>query len=616
LVVLDNAGGEGQVIPLLPGSPSCGVLVTSRAPLTALGGIRLMDLGGLDRGQALELLGRIVGPGRVAAEPAMAAELALLCGQLPLALRIAGARLAARPHWHLAELVARLADERRRLDELTHGQLAVRASLSLSYQALEPDARLLFCRLGLLQAPDVAAWVGAALLNSSLERATELTDRLVEGRLLEVAGRDALGHVRYRFHDLVHLYARERAQVEESAAERNAALARAFGAWLHLAERADAKMCSPLFEPVYGTTPRWQVDRQTTGRLFANPVAFMKSERAGLVAALTQAARMDMAGLSWELCSALTQYLGAHAHLDEWRHCTKQALAAARRAGDTRGEAAVLLSLGSLETIRPGGGRHRQALDCWQAALAIFEQLGEDTGRAMCMAALAVYRNDRAAFQQRRQQVEAALAILHQDGHGNPRARACLLQSLGDLYHNHGQFASARTCFQQTLELYRELGSRRGQARQRYQLGAVLIKQGCDQEAVSMLRRALAVLEPEGDRMSGTPAKVCLGAALAHVGRETEARPLLEPWADSDFPYLRGWALRALGELDQANGHQDRARAALGEALRLFCELDMPAEEAATVQALESVSEHPTPPSSPRPTSSRVGVPEVLHVET
>jgi tetratricopeptide (TPR) repeat protein len=589
LVVLDDAAGEAHVHPLLPGSPTCAVLVTSRARLAGLEGARLIDLDVLDPEQTVALLGRIVGPGRVAAEPAAAAALAWLCGYLPLAVRIAGSRLAARPHWRLAELVERLADQRQRLDELAYGNLAVRASLMFSYRALEPAARLLFGRLGVLEAPDVAAWVAAALLDCPIEQATELAERLVDARLLEVAGRDATGQVRYRFHDLVRVYARERADAEDPPAELSAALARAFGAWLHLAERADARLGNPLLEPVYSAASRWAVDQQTTSRLLADPLAFLEAERPGLVAAVTQTASLGMAGLSWELTSALTQFLGAGMYLDDWHSCTGQALAATRRDQDARGEAAVLLSLGSLETIRPDGSRHKEALDCWQAALGIFEQLGEGTGRAMCLAALAVYRSDRTAFRQRRGQVQDALASLDQDG--SPYARACVLQCLGDLYHNHGRFELARRCFQQALGLHRGLGSRRGEARLLYQLGAVRIKQGRDQQAVGLLQQALAVLRPAGDHLSGTPAEVCLGTALVHLGRHAQARPLLEPWADSGFPFVRGWALRALGELDHAQGRHDQARAAIREALRLFCELDMPAEEAATLRVLAALGD-------------------------
>ncbi len=586
LVVLDNAASEAQVRPLLPGSPTCAVLITSRARLAGLEGARLLDLDLLDSAQAVGLLGRIVGPERVAAEPAAAAELARLCGYLPLALRVAGARLAARPHWQLTQLVERLADERQRLDELAYGHLGVRASLTLSYRALEPAARLLFRRLGLLQAADAAAWVAAALLDTSVEQATELADRLVDARLLEVAGRDATGQVRYRFHDLVRVYAHECAEAEDPPAERRASLARAFGAWLHLAERADAGLGNPFLEPAYGPTLRWPVDQATTGRLLADPLAWLEAERPGLVVAVTQAACLGMAGLSWELTSALTQFLATRIYPDDWRRCAEQALTAARRARDARGEAAVLLSLGDLHGFYR---RHDETVACWQAALEIFTRLGDDTGRAMCLAALALCRSDRAAFEQRRQQAEDALAILGQGG--SPRARACVLHLLGLLYHNHGRLELAEQCFEEALVLHRGLGSVRGEAKLLYRLGAVLIKQGRDDEAASMLRQAVAILRQHGDRISGTPAEVCLGTALVHLGRYGQARPLLEPSVHSGFPFVRGWALRALGELDHAQGRHDHAQAALRRALRLFQELDIPAEETVTLRILVALGD-------------------------
>jgi tetratricopeptide (TPR) repeat protein/transcriptional regulator with XRE-family HTH domain len=586
LVVLDNAASEAQIIPLLPASPTCGVLVTSRSPLTGLAGVSPVPLEVLQAEQALELLGRIVGSERLAAEPAAAAELARLCGYLPLALRVAGARLAARPHWRVAELAARLTDERRRLNELTYGHLAVRASLTLSYQALEPAAQTLFRRLGLLDAPEVTAWVAAALLDSSLEQAQELTDRLVDARLLDAAGRDATGQVRYRFHDLVGIYGRECAEAQDSSSERAAALARAFGALLHLAECADARLGNPFLEPLYGAAPRWPVAAVAHDRLLADPLAWLEAERSGLITAVSQAARLGMAGLSWELTSALTQFLATRLHLDDWRRCTTEALAAARHARDGRGEAAVLLSLGTLHAVH---GRHDEALDCWQATLPILDRLGEDTARATCLAASALYRSDRAAFQQRRQQIEKALASLGRDG--DPRTRACVLHCLGILYHNHGRFELARTCFEEALGLRRALGSRRGEAEQQYRLGVVLVKQGRDEQAVSMLQEALAVMRHHGDRLSANCVEVHLGTALVHLGRHAQARPLLEPWEHSGHPYLRGVALRALGELSRADGHHDDARAAFREALHLFAALDIPAEEAVVARALTALGD-------------------------
>jgi transcriptional regulator with XRE-family HTH domain/tetratricopeptide (TPR) repeat protein len=516
LVVLDDAGSEAQVRPLLPGSPTCAVLITSRVRLAGLEGARLLDLDQLDPAQAVALLEQIVGPQRVAAEPTAAAELARLCGYLPLALRVVGARLAARPHWQLVQLVERLADQRQRLDELAYGHLAVRASLGLSYRALEPAARALLRRLGLLEAPDVAAWAAAALLDRPAAQAAELAERLVDARLVEVAGRDATGQVRYRLHDLVRVYARERAEAEEPPTQRRAALARALGAWLHLAERADARLGNPFLEPVYGQAPRWPVDQATTGRLLADPMVWLEAERPGLVAAVAQAACLGMAAVSWELTSALTQFLAARLHLDDWHRCAEQALAAARRAHDGKGEAAVQLSLGILHAIC---GRHDQARDCWQAALERFTRLGDHIGQAMALAALALCPGDHATYPQRRQQAEDALAILDHSGGGSPRARACVLHLQGLLYHHHGRLELAERCLEEALGLQRELGGGRGEARLLYQLGAVLIKQGRDDQAASTLQQALVIFRRHGDRVNGTPAEIYLGAALVHLGR-------------------------------------------------------------------------------------------------
>ncbi|MFB4270856.1 BTAD domain-containing putative transcriptional regulator [Nonomuraea sp. GTA35] len=180
LVVLDNAADEAQVRPLIPGTPSCAVLVTSRAKLAGLPGARLVELGVLDTSRAVELLGRIAGAGRVAAEAGAARELVRLCGGLPLALRIMGARLVVHGRATIAELARRLADESRRLDELSYGDLEVRGSLSYSFHRLSPRAKRLLCLLAHLYAPDVSAWTCAALLGT--DRPPDTTGRMTRLR--------------------------------------------------------------------------------------------------------------------------------------------------------------------------------------------------------------------------------------------------------------------------------------------------------------------------------------------------------------------------------------------------------------------------------------------------
>jgi transcriptional regulator with XRE-family HTH domain len=294
LVVLDNAANEAQVRPLLPGSPTCGVLVTSRRRLSGLEGARLLDLDVLPTAAAAELLARVAGPDRVAAEPAAAAAIVSSCGRLPLAIRIAGARLAARPGWSLVRLAERLADEHRRLDELAAGDLEVRASIALSYRALPGLERRVFRRLGLLEAPDFTAWVPAALLDLPPAQGEELLDRLADAQLLEIAGEDAAGQLRYRFHDLLRVYARERALADEQPADRTAALARALGGWLALAETIDRRLPSPSFGVAHGATVRWPSPRTKVGAengapLAADPLAWFEAERVALVTAVDQA---------------------------------------------------------------------------------------------------------------------------------------------------------------------------------------------------------------------------------------------------------------------------------------------------------------------------------------
>ncbi|MGH3916566.1 MAG: BTAD domain-containing putative transcriptional regulator [Pseudonocardiaceae bacterium] len=228
LILLDNAADEQQLRPLLPATPGCAVLITSRTRLVGLSGTQRIELDVLEPEQAVELLAWVAGPQRVTDELAMAEEIVRLCGFLPLAVRIAGVRLSARQRWRLARLATDLTDECHRLDELTVNGLDVRASLALSYQSVDEAARRAFRRLGLLDAPDFPAWVCAALLDIPQSRAEDLMDALVDAQLLDITGLDDAGVPRYRYHDLLRVYARELVITEEPVADRLAALERAF----------------------------------------------------------------------------------------------------------------------------------------------------------------------------------------------------------------------------------------------------------------------------------------------------------------------------------------------------------------------------------------------------
>lgn len=225
LIVLDNARSYAQIQPLLPGTGNCRVIVTGREPLEGPAAVRLR-LAEMDQQQAVSLLRRAVGDSRVDDDPAAAARLGELCEGLPLALRVAAAKLATKPHWTVADLVHRLADCRRRLTELDHGGTGLTAGFELSYRAVPPDAAAMFRRLTLVDDDEVPAAAAASLLETSPAEAEDLLERLVDAHLLEVGGRDSGGRRRFRLRGLRRLYAQQRAWLDDTPADRHAVRSR------------------------------------------------------------------------------------------------------------------------------------------------------------------------------------------------------------------------------------------------------------------------------------------------------------------------------------------------------------------------------------------------------
>ncbi|MCE0537668.1 NB-ARC domain-containing protein [Kineosporia rhizophila] len=355
LVVLDNAASDRQVRCLLPSGPECGVLITSRSPLTTLEGTQLVDLEPFDVSESVAMLSGIIGREPVVAENKAVARLAAACGGLPLALRVAGARLVSGGHHSPGRLANRLWAESGRLDQLRLGSLDVRAILEGAYWDLDPRARTALRRLALLEVPDFASWVTAAVLEVGEEDAEDVMDVLVGARLVSVLGRPT-GGVRYRVHDLVRLMARERAAAEEPAGERQAALDRAMGAWLTVAAEADRRLGG---EAPAGGASRWRLGSGYLRRLLEDPLTWFEQEEGALVAVLEQAVRTGRTAHAWETAQSLSGYFGHHHRHDDWRRTHQRAWTVAHASGDVLGQAAILQGLARLSAVLGDDGASR-----------------------------------------------------------------------------------------------------------------------------------------------------------------------------------------------------------------------------------------------------------------
>jgi len=296
LIVADDAATAAQVRPLIPGTPGCAMLVTSRARLEDLDAAHLMPLDVMTPDDAVSLLTAIVGSQRVAAEPRAAGELVQACGMLPLAVRIAATKLAARPSWPLAAMVRRITGRNGRLRELETGDLSVRASIASSYKSLPDRPRRAFSLLARFGPADFAEWVIGALLDEP--DVADVTDELVGRSLLTPLGTDSTGEPRYRLHDLLREYAAERLDDQPDGGQ-NDALGRLFDSWLQLAKlAADRLPPEPTFPRPGGQPPPSIVPGETAQRLTADAVAWFTTERANLRAAVKQAChtgRLDFA---------------------------------------------------------------------------------------------------------------------------------------------------------------------------------------------------------------------------------------------------------------------------------------------------------------------------------
>jgi DNA-binding SARP family transcriptional activator len=534
LVVLDNARSAEQVRPLLPGSPGCLAIVTSRDQLTGLvatEGASLLVVDLLTADDARDLLARRLGADRVAAEPQAADHIIAACARLPLALTIAAARAAISPSFPLAAIAAELREASSALDPFDGGDRAtdVRAVFSWSYRALTAPAARMFRLLGLHPGTDITVAAAASLAEAPPGQARALLTELTRAHLL---AEHAPG--RYAFHDLLRAYASELARAHDDQNAQDAAVDRVLDHYLHTAHRAAAVM--EPFHPITLDPPQPGV---IAGELATaeDAMAWFAAEQGTLLAAVQLAARTGPSTRAWQLTWTLSTYLLRLGLWHDLETACQAALDAARRAGDTTGEAHCLLRL-ALGYAK--SGRTAQCQPLLRDALRLFEAIGDLPKQALVHRTLLwlAERQKRPAemLSHSRRCYELYQMADHRAG------QALALQDTGHAYALIGSYEEAIAHCERALAMMREVGVWAWEGAVWDSLGYIHHRRGDYQQAIVCYERALSCAREFADRFNEADSLNNLGDVHRSAGDLAAAR--------------RSWtqALRIFDEID----HPDR----------------------------------------------------------
>ncbi len=534
LILLDNARDAAQVRPLLPGSPSCLTLITSRHRLSGLvagEGAHPVTLDLLSPGEAGELLARRVGRDRVAAEPAGVADIVARCAGLPLALAIVAARAAAQRELPLAVLAEELRDDHERLDALDGDDPAtdVRAVFSWSYQALSPAAARLFRLLALHPGPDISAAAAASLAGRPAGPSRPLMSELITAHLL-------MEHPprRYAMHDLVRAYAAELVQRTDSATERRGAVHRMLDHYLHTGWTA-AGVQHPQRHPMITVSPPHPEVVPEGHRDTARAAAWFTAEKGVLANCVTQAANWGFDTHAWQIAWTVAAFLDQRGYWHEDLALQHEALQAARRTADPAGQAhahrAVARAYLRLQRT-DAAGRHLGA------AFELFDTLAEHEATARTHLDLAWACDQRARYPDALDHAERALRLFRGASHLPGQADA--LNAVGWYRTLLGNHRAALDACRRALTLHEELDYPRGQALTWFRLGYAHRHLGDHAQATACYRRALGIFR------------------------------------DIGMPYDEAAALIALGDVQDATGHADAARDSWRQALAILTDLRHP----------------------------------------
>ncbi|MGH3879553.1 MAG: BTAD domain-containing putative transcriptional regulator [Actinophytocola sp.] len=562
-VVLDDAASAAQVRALLPGAGGCAVLVTSRAMLPDLSGAQPVELDVLGADEGARLLAGIVGEQRVAAEPDSAADILRFCGFLPLAIRVAGTRLRHRPGWTLRTMAGRLRDEHGRLDELRVGDLAVRASVNLSYDLLTPDAARALRWLGMVGPGHWPGWVVAALLGRP--SADDVLDLLVDSHLVELVGSDLTGAPRYQLHDLLRCYAADLAE-QDPTADRRAAVRRVLEGYLSLAVSAAESMpirFLGVFDAADGRAT-WRPHR--AAEVVADPLAWFEAERRAGAAAVSLAQDWGLDDLAWRVTAAYTPYFDMRGHHDDWHRTHRVALAAARRAGDSHGQAIVLRNLGQLALYQDA---YDDAWTAFDESVRLFGQVGDRRGAGFALAGLGTVLRIRGDYAHALDRCHEALSMFAAvpDPHGEAVARL----AAGSVWLELGCLSPAQRWFADAHELSVAIGDRHREAHALRRIATLHRRRGDLRAAREHTDRAVAIFRELDDDNCVGYANHDLGLLCLEGGDLSRARPLLDSSlhrhrrcgdrrSEAEVVEALGRLHEALGEPGQAERHFRRAR--------------------------------------------------------
>jgi DNA-binding SARP family transcriptional activator/Tfp pilus assembly protein PilF len=574
LIVLDNAATEAHVQPLLPGAAGCLVVVTSRRRLTALESTSVVSLDTLPPADAVELFARTADRPELTtdtSEPAAElVEVVELCGRLPLAIRIAAARLRHRRAWTVADQAVRLQNLGTRLAALDDGQRGVHATLHLSYQHLSAEAQRLYRLLGCHPGPEIDPYAATALTGGRLDEVGRLLDGLADDHLLQEPTPG-----RYRFHDLVRAHAADSARSDDSEAHRRAALDRLLAYYRHAAATAMDKVYPyerqrrPTIPPANTPTPELTHRRQAD--------RWLDTELTNLLAITQHAAEHGDAEQTCQLSTILDRHLLTRGWYGDAERLQQHALTLARHFGNRQAEMSALHSLGRVNRML---GRHEQAGDYYRGALRIAQDTGDHLCELYALTGLARVHWMLGQHEEAGGHFTRALRIAQDTGDRLGEADA--LMGLGRCHKRMGDYQQAADHYERAALIARETDDPRGELRALAGLGRVYSMLGQYEQAVYQFDRALPIAQDTGDLVEQLQPLTGLAEAHRMAGRNGEAERCYQRVVDLAHQLgIRNWqyeALQGLGRLHYANGYPDRALTHHEQALRLATALDQPAD--------------------------------------